>query len=80
MAEPIIIDGFVIVPPLSPWDKEHHDKIWAMLAPNSFGRTEAEAWRRHHFRGTSPQDFSQHVQHWFARGYRVKCARMEIVP
>ncbi len=79
-AAAIVIDGFVIVPPLSPWDKQNADRIWAYLGPSSFGRTEAEAWRRHHFRGQTPHDFSQHTTHWFERGYRVKRARMEILP
>lgn len=80
MGNSIGIDGFVIVPPLSPWDEKHRDSIWAHIPPSTFGRTEAEAWRRHHYRGATPQEFSQHVQYWFGRGYRVKRARMEINP
>jgi len=74
----IVVKGFVIVPPLSPWDEKHRDKIWAYMGPSSFARSEAEAWRRWHFKGGSPQEFSQHVQYWFKRGYRVKAATMEI--
>lgn len=80
MSGPITIEGFVIVPPLSPWDEEHRDKIWAYLGKPTFGSTEAEAWRRHHFKGGDAQAFSQHVQYWFGRGYRVKPAQMQIHP
>ena len=78
----IRIEGFVIVPPVSPWDKSHRDQIWAYLSPNTFGTTPAEAWRRHHPKPdlNDAGTFSQHVQHWFGRGYRVQRAAMEIYP
>ena len=76
----ITIDGFVIVPPVPKSDEKNRDSIYAFFGPSCFGRTEAEAWRRWHYRGSTPADFSQHVQHWFDRGYRVKAAKMEIYP
>ncbi|MDF3606358.1 hypothetical protein PE067_09520 [Paracoccus sp. DMF-8] len=80
MGDSITVEGFVIVPPLSPWDEKHRDEIWSHMGPPMFGTSEAEAWRRHHFKGGDAQAFSQHVQYWFGRGYRVKKARIEIDP
>ena len=81
MSERITVEGFVIVQPLSPWDEKHRDEIWSYLSPSTFGRTEAEAWRRHvqHPHGDAGE-FSQKVQHWHDRGYRVRRARMDIEP
>ena len=80
MSERIVVDGFVIVPPLSPWDEKHRDEIWSYFPPSTFGRTEAEAWRRHaNFPHGDAGEFSRRVQHWHDNGYRVKRARMEIV-
>lgn len=81
MGDRIVIDGFVIVPPLSPWDEKHRDEIWAYIPPSTFGRTAAEAWRRHTRHAHSdPGEFAALVQRWHNRGYRVKRARMEIIP
>lgn len=81
MSERITVEGFVIVPPISPWNEKHRDEIWGYLSPNTFGRTEAESWRRHvrHPHGDAGE-FAQKVQHWLDQGYRVKRARMEIEP
>ena len=80
--KPIRVDGFVIVPPLSPWDRRHRNEIWAYMSPSSFATTAAEAWRRHHFKPDAPEpgEFSQLVQYWFGLGYRVKRAALEIFP
>ena len=81
MSDVIRIEGFVIVPPLAAWDEKHRDEIWSYLSPGSFGRTEAEAWRRHiqHPHGDAGE-FASKVQFWHDRGYRVKSAVMEITP
>lgn len=78
------LEGWVIVPPLSPWDVQHKDKIWPEMSYSSFGKTAAEAWRRHV--RTSIDDsslnetgeFSRRVQFWHDRGYRAKTAKLEI--
>lgn len=75
----ITVEGFVIVPPLSPWDEMHRNEIWGHMGPPGFGRTEAEAWRRHMGpRHDPPGEFARKVQHWHDNGYRVKRATMEI--
>lgn len=77
----MILEGYVIVPPISPW--EHRVDIWLDMGYRSFGKTPAEAWRRH-IGPYSIEDvndrslFGRKVQFWFDRGYRVKQARLEI--
>jgi len=56
---------FIIVPPLSPWDKPR-DEIMLRTGASTLSPTEAGAWRVH-TRG----DMSK-VQAWFDRGYRVR--------
>lgn len=79
----IKIDGFVVVHPISPWDAPHREDIISDLSYRSFGKTPAEAWRRHV--GPYTRDdaddkslFGRKVQFWFDRGYRIKKATMEI--
>ena len=82
MADRITVEGFVIVPPLSPWDEKHRDEIWGYIPPSTFGRTEADAWRRH-IRDRAcptPGEIAMRVQRWQDRGYRVKRATMVIEP
>ena len=74
---PIVIEGFVIVQPLSEWDKKFERKIIADLSYSSFGRTEHGAWRR--FIGPHEQhEFNIKVQRFHDKGYRLRKARMEI--
>ncbi|WP_294930559.1 hypothetical protein [uncultured Paracoccus sp.] len=81
MTDRITVEGFVIVPPLSPWDEKHRDEIWGYIPPNTFGRTEAEAWRRNAGAASrDPGEFAILVQRWHDRGYRVKRATMVIEP
>lgn len=75
--------GFVIVPPISPWDEKHRDEIELDNAMRTFGRTPAEAWRIHVRAGLDGIDngeFSRRVQHWHDRGYRVREATLILDP
>lgn len=75
----IQIDGYVIVPPLSPWDEKHRDLIWADMGKGTFGTTPVEAWRR--FIGTSNishMDVTEKINYFHGRGYRLKKASMTI--
>ena len=76
----IVIEGFVIIPPLSPWDEKHKDEIIASMSHASFGKTPAEAWRRyvHPSQYENDADLSIKIQRWHDRGYRVKTARIII--
>lgn len=78
------LEGWVIVPPLSPWDVKHKDKIWPHSSYGTFGQTSAEAWRRHIGRPDDPQlreagEVSRRIQLWHDGGYRAKRARLEII-
>lgn len=72
------LNGYVIVPPLSPWDEKHADKIIPQMSYRNLGNTPPEAWSR--FMGTNQTDleWSRKVQHWHDRGYRVKKATLDI--
>ncbi|ARB06173.1 hypothetical protein FDH38_gp119 [Dinoroseobacter phage vB_DshS-R5C] len=75
------LDGFVIVPPISPWDEKHRDAIELDNAMRTFGRTSAEAWRIHVRAGLDNLDsgeVSRRIQHWHDRGYRVREATLTI--
>ena len=68
------LDGYVIVPPLNPWDSKEH---WLEVGHTSFGKTPYEAWYR--FTGYPDDlDRSTKIQRWFDKGYRVKQATLEI--
>jgi len=68
------LDGYVIVPPLNPWDKKEH---WLDFGYKTFATTPYEAWYR--FTGyTDDLDRSTKIQRWFDKGYRVKSATLEI--
>lgn len=74
MTDPQRMDGYVIVPPVSPWDEPHRDEIELFDAYSMIGQTPTEAWRRHiQTNGIQLDDgeFATRVQHWHDRGYRL---------
>ena len=77
------LEGWVIVPPLSAWDVKHKGEIWPHSSYGSFGKTSAEAWRRHIGRPDDPQlretgEMSRRIQFWHDRGYRAKRSTLVI--
>jgi hypothetical protein len=75
------LDGWVIVPPLSPWDVKHKDKIWPEMSHGTFAQTARQAWRKHCQTNLVPLDegeLSIRIQRWHDGGYRAKQARLEI--
>lgn len=75
----IRVSGYVILPPLSDWDRKNKQPIWAHAGPPSFGTTPVEAWKRYiHPSQYEHIDFSVLVQRLHDRGYRVKEAVIEI--
>ena len=79
MIDAIEVQGFVVVPPLSDWEKEYSKEMWAD-AHSTFGLTAAEAWYHaiHISQYEDKAGFSREVQKWFDLGYRVKKAKLEI--
>jgi hypothetical protein len=73
-----VLEGYVIVPPLSPWDEKHASKIIPDLAYRSFHITSAGAWSQHCQTAVTDLNFSKKVQAWHDRGYRLKKARLII--
>lgn len=73
------LDGYVIVPPLSPWDEKHRDLIITQMSYQTFGMNAAEAWLR--FTGYAHNDINRpiKIQRWHDKGYRVKRAKLEII-
>lgn len=75
------LDGWVIVPPLSPWDIKHKDKIWLETSYGTFAQTAGEAWRKHcqtNLVHLDKGELSIRIQRWHDKGYRAKRARLEI--
>lgn len=74
----LTIDGFVILPPLSPWDKHKGDLIYRNQAPGTFGETPEAAWRRFIGAKTPLLDVSVKIQRFHDRGWRLSPARFTI--
>jgi hypothetical protein len=72
------IDGFVIIPPLNPWDEKNRDVIIPAMSYNTFALTATEAWARHAQVQPREDDFSRRVQAWHDHGYRLKEATLTI--
>ncbi len=72
------LEGYVIVPPLSPWDEKHAHKIIPEVSYNSFSTTSYSTWAKHCNLPTTHEDFSKRVQSWHDRGYRLKDAKLII--
>ena len=75
------LNGYAIVPPVSPWDRKHADAIRLDNAIGTFGRTESEAWSRMVRAGIDRIDMGERarrIQHWHDRGYRVVPATLTI--
>lgn len=64
---------FMIVPPISPWDRCHEEQIMLHMGASTLSKTAGEAWSRH-----TRQDMSK-VQHWHDRGYRLRRVRVELL-
>lgn len=61
--------------------REHAPNIQLDMGMSSFGRTAAEAWRRHiRMDGRDQLDFPIYVQRWSDKGYGPVRVRVEIVP
>ena len=81
MTDRQIMDGYAIIPPVSPWDEKHRRQIELDNAYSRIGKTPSEAWRRHvQTNGIQLDDgeFATRVQHWHDRGYRLVRVTVEI--
>ena len=67
------INGYVVVPPASPWDKK--ELVIPAMSYRSFSQTPTEAWLRH--MQTTEWD-SLKVNRWIDRGYRLRNATLTI--
>ncbi len=74
----LTIDGFVILPPLAPWDKRKGDLIYRDQAPGTFGETPEAAWRRFIGHKGNLLDVPTKVQRFHDRGWRLNRARITI--
>lgn len=72
------LEGYVIVPPLNPWNEKNKDRIIPHMSYDTFSLTPAEAWSRHIRKPIGDIDFPIMVQRWHDKGYRVKNATLEI--
>lgn len=71
------LNGYVIVPPLSPWNEKHKEQIW-LGNYSSFETSAVKAWRRYTGNRYNKSDLSIIIQRYHDRGYRVKKATLEI--
>lgn len=67
------MEGYVIIPPVNPWDKKNI--VIPEMSYRTFGRTPTEAWLRH--MGTTEWDGLK-VNRWIDAGYRLKDATLTI--
>ncbi|MBJ6722459.1 hypothetical protein I2750_19860 [Bacillus sp. PR5] len=74
----LTIDGYVILPPLNPWDRRNSDLIYRDRAPGTFGETPMEAWRRCVGAKTPLLDVSTKIQRLHDRGWRLTAARITV--
>lgn len=77
----IDLKGYVIVPPISPWDEKHRDAIQLDHAKQTFDTTPGETWSLQCRRGLDiidPIEMSTRVQYWHDRGYRIRDATLTI--
>lgn len=72
------IDGFVIVPPLNPWDEKYRDIIIPRMSYHTFDLTATLAWAKHIQCQPSVSDFSWKVQKWHDLGYRLRDATLTV--
>jgi hypothetical protein len=72
------MDGYVVVPPLNPWDEKHKEQIWLGLSYSTFSATAHGAWQKHGRIEYGDPDRSKKIQHWHNIGYRIKKATLEI--
>jgi hypothetical protein len=72
------LEGYVIVPPVSSWDKTHEHKIIPEMSYSTFHVTAAGSWALHCQVSIIHLDFSEKVQAWHDRGYRLKKAKLTI--
>lgn len=69
------LDGYVVVPPLNPWDKK---ELWLDFGYKTFAVNPAASWHRFTGLDLSNPETSMRIQRWHDKGYRVKRATMEI--
>jgi hypothetical protein len=72
------ISGYVVIPPLSPWEEKDRDKIIPEMSYRTFSTTGSGAWSIHTTTEIADFDFSKRVSQWFDLGYRLKKAKMII--
>ena len=74
----ISVNGYVVIQPLSPWDKPHRAEIIGHMSRGSFGLTPVEAWLC--WTGATQHDMDQtmRVQRLVERGYYLAEATLTI--
>ena len=71
------IDGYVIAPPVSPWDDPA--KVIPYMSHSTFGITPLESWMKHIRHKDYDRDTTKPlIQRWFDRGYRLRKATLII--
>lgn len=78
--DPITVEGFVILQPLSPWEERNAVEIWGCLGPSTFGSTAGEAWARLFPRSGDQGEDAARRQRAMDKGYRLARATMTIQP
>ena len=70
---------YYIVPPISPWDEDNRLEIYTLNLASTLSGTPANAWAKF-LRSYvhTDKDYSQKVQWWHDRGYRVKTCKVII--
>jgi len=68
------LEGWAVVPPISPWDEKHRDSIQLNHVYSRIGQTQQEAWRRQCQTNNVYLDAGElatRIQRWHDMGYRL---------
>ena len=76
----IVVQGYVILQPLSPWDMKHAEAIWGDLSVYGFGKSAGEAWLRMLPTTGNKGEDAIRRQRMMEGGYRLARATMIIQP
>ena len=68
------LEGWAVVPRISPWDEKHRDEIYLDHIYSRIGKTQQEAWRiQCQTNGVylDAGELATRIQRWHDKGYRL---------
>ena len=71
--------GYVVLPPLNPWEQEYKGLIYREIVMNSFAPSPERSWRRLIGYEVPREEVSIRTQRLHDRGYRIAKVNVEIL-